>query len=65
MNYVEFQTRDMSREAEREFGTIEDAVRFADSVIEDGGSACVYTDELDEFTGLLPYRLCDVHVVEA
>lgn len=62
MHIVEYQTRDMGREAEREFDHLHDALRFADSVIEDGGSACVYATEM---VGYLPPHLCEVYVLEA
>lgn len=41
MIIVEYQTRDMLREEEREFVSHGDAFAFADGVIEDGGSADV------------------------
>lgn len=40
--------------------SLEEAVAFADSVIEDGGHAFVSTEETSDITSFT-YSLCDIH----
>lgn len=59
MHIVEYIPRYHQREVEVERDTLEEALRFADAVIEDGGSACVYTTEVADTSK----HLCDVFLL--
>lgn len=55
---------DMRSEAEKDFNSLKEAIHFADSTIEDGGTASItiYLGSNDTEPVIPPYTLCDIHI---